>query len=96
MMVGNLYRSSAFGLGDRAAFRRSRYVTMTTDEPASVFGFRIEQRFPNETYPLGRVCDVEQCGTELSRYNPGSVCAYHEPASSLTRYRSSDYMAARR
>ena len=32
------------------------------------------------TYGLGRICDVEGCGTRLSAYNPSSVCALHDGA----------------
>jgi hypothetical protein len=35
-------------------------------------------RRPSPTYPLGRVCRAEGCGTRLSVYNPTDTCALHE------------------
>lgn len=70
-------------------------MTMLDSEPISVPGWRIEQRFPNLTYPLGRVCENEQCSTRLSRYNPDALCALHMLQSRCT-FRSTDYLSARR
>jgi hypothetical protein len=33
----------------------------------------------NRTYPDGRVCAQEGCGTRLSVYNRSSMCWQHEP-----------------
>jgi hypothetical protein len=35
-------------------------------------------RPPSPTYPPGRVCRAEGCGTRLSVYNPTDTCAIHE------------------
>ena len=35
-------------------------------------------RPPSPTYPPGRVCGAEGCGTRLSVYNPTDTCAIHE------------------
>lgn len=32
---------------------------------------------PIRTYGRGRSCEVEDCDTRLSLYNPGPVCALH-------------------
>ena len=53
-------------------------TTMLDDLPPGVPGWRIEQRYPNLTYPAGRICSVESCSTLLSRYNSGDVCGVHE------------------
>jgi hypothetical protein len=31
------------------------------------------------TYPAGRVCSQEDCGTRLSTYNPRLTCRQHTP-----------------
>ena len=31
------------------------------------------------TYPAGRTCAFNGCKTVLSRYNPSTFCAAHEP-----------------
>lgn len=33
----------------------------------------------NRTYPTGRVCAAEGCGTKLSVYNRWAYCWQHEP-----------------
>jgi hypothetical protein len=33
---------------------------------------------PIRTYGRGRSCEVEDCDTRLSLYNPGPVCALHK------------------
>jgi hypothetical protein len=32
---------------------------------------------PVRTYGRGRTCEIENCDTRLSVYNPGPVCALH-------------------
>lgn len=34
---------------------------------------------PSRTFPRGRVCSAEGCGTRLSIYNEGHHCYQHEP-----------------
>jgi len=38
---------------------------------------------PVRTFPGGRVCGEEGCGTALSIYNDGDYCYVHEPESTL-------------
>jgi hypothetical protein len=34
---------------------------------------------PSRTFPRGRVCAEDGCGTRLSIYNEGRFCSRHEP-----------------
>jgi hypothetical protein len=34
---------------------------------------------PSRTFPRGRVCAHDGCGTRLSIYNEGRYCSRHEP-----------------
>jgi hypothetical protein len=52
----------------------------------------------NRTYPAGRVCAAEGCGTKLSVYNRWNYCWQHEPVHEYVprgkRKRRSDREAA--
>jgi hypothetical protein len=70
---------------------------MTTDE--AIRGARVRD-LPraNRTYPTGRVCAADGCGTKLSVYNRWTFCWQHEPVHEYVprgkRKRRSDREAA--
>lgn len=48
-----------------------------------------------QTYPAGRVCAQDGCGTRLSIYNGGEWCARHEPESDVLHYCGCDFRVCR-